>query len=146
MALSVFVLYYAMQGFLSKNWISGVLSVIYIAIVIFHWYPSLIKNLRLVKQISYDDQYLYVHEEGTDTQIPLERIRDVEITSLDGMYKFNLMDKEAFGPYIMCKTSMWYPFNFKKVDKELDYVRFLISKRKRTLQTDFQQQLPSNTA
>ena len=102
--------------------------------------------MRLVKQISYDNQYLYVHEDGADTQIPLERIRDVEITSLDGMYKFNLMDKDTYGPYILCKTSMWYPLNFKKVDKELDYVRFLINKRKRTIQSENQQQLPSNTA
>jgi hypothetical protein len=103
------------------------------------------KNLRLLKQISYNNQFLYVHEEGVDTQVPLERIRDVEIMSLDGMYKFHLMDKEAFGPYIMCKTSIWYPFNFKKVDKELDHVRYLISKRKREIQIEQTNQLPSNT-
>ena len=108
--------------------------------------PRIKDSLKAIKQVSYDDQHLYIFDKGIDTQIDLERVKNVEITSLDGLYRFNLMDQEAFGPFILCKTSMWYPLNFRKVDKELDHVRYLISKRKRQTQNGQYNQLPSYTA
>ena len=145
-AVSAFVFFYGTSFIRDRGWIGILMSVLYVAFVIYFWYPSFLKNIRKIKQISYDDEYLYVHEEGVDTQIPLERVRDVEITSLDGMYRFNFVDKEPFGAYILCKTSIWYPLNFRKVDKELNRVRNLISKRKRTFVEENQNSLPSNTA
>ena len=143
---SSFVTYYCVSFLSDKGWIGVLSAIIYFGLVLFFWYPSFLENLRKIKQISYDNEFLYVFDKGVDTQIPLERVRDVEITSLDGMYRFNLMDKESFGDDILCKTSIWYPLNFKKVDKELDRVRSLIRKRKRAYSEQINISLPSNTA
>ena len=63
----------------------------------------------------YENYYTGTHLKRVNATAAIEG-KIIEITSLDGMYRFNLMDQEVFGPYILCKTSMWYPFNFKKVD------------------------------
>ena len=144
--VSAFLVVYGASFVQDRGWIGIFISILYVAFLMYFWYPSFLKNMGKIKQISYDDEYLYVHEEGVDTQIPFERVRDVEITSLDGMYRFNFVDKEPFGAYILCKTSIWYPLNFRKVDKELNRVRNLISKRKRTFVEENQNSLPSNTA
>ncbi|MFZ9046322.1 MAG: hypothetical protein ACO2ZZ_10690 [Cyclobacteriaceae bacterium] len=145
-AVSAFVIFYGTSFIRDRGWFGILMWVLYVAFVIYFWYPSFLKNIREIKQISYDDEYLYVHEQGADTQIPLALVRDVEIARLDGMYRYNLMEKEPFGAYILCKTSIWYPLNFRKVDQELNRVRNLISRRKRTFVEENQNSLPSNTA
>lgn len=81
-----------------------------------------------MKDISYDDAHLYINENGVEEQIPFYEIRDVEIVSLNGICKFNFFNIQLHGGAVTCKTSMWYPLNFKKVDKEFNRVRALIRK------------------
>jgi hypothetical protein len=101
------------------------------------------KLARLIKQVSYTDRYLYIYQKDQSTEIPLENIKDVTLTSLDGLYKFSFYKDKAPWKEIYCKVSMWYPFNYKKVDAELDYIRHLIRKRTHELSNDNEIRLPS---
>lgn len=64
-------------------------------------------------------------------QIPFEEIKEVELWSLDGIYCFRLYKKGQLGKEIRCKPSIWSPLNFKKIDEQLNWIRYLIAKRKR---------------
>lgn len=119
---------YAYSGLQRGDTFGLIMSLGIGAMVIFYWYPNIGKFLSRLKEVSYDSENLYVVEGDTEVQIPFVEIRDVEIVSLDGLYKFNLFRDSQFGKEIMCKPSNWYPFNFKKVDRELNRVRALINK------------------
>lgn len=111
--------------------ITGLLiSLFYVALLIKFWFPSFFKMLKSFKEVSYDQSSLYVKHRDYEIQVPFERIRNVELKSLDGLYRFELIDEDQFGKYIYCKPSLWYPFNYTKVDDELDRIRKMISKRK----------------
>ncbi len=87
--------------------------------------------MNLLKEISYDSSNLYIHEADYEIQIPYYQVRDVEIISLGGLYKFHLYHSDQFGKEVLCKPSIWYPLNYKKVDKELDRIRAMIKKSHR---------------
>jgi hypothetical protein len=108
-----------------------IMSAIFFAFAVYYWNPRLGQNLNRLKEIAYDSENLYIIENETEEQIPFIAIRDVEIVSLGGIYRFNFLDKNLHKGWITCKTSMWYPFNFKTVDKELNRVRALIAKAHR---------------
>ncbi|MFY0686060.1 MAG: hypothetical protein JXQ90_02795 [Cyclobacteriaceae bacterium] len=139
----VIVVGYGTMGIFSNNLVSGIMAIIYVIAVSLS-IPSWLKRLKLIKQVSYTKDSLYIHEKNEDVEIPLERLGDVDIESLNGMYKIYLLDKEMYGPYIFCKTSMWYPFNYKKVDKELDWLRHLIRAKKRRIENEPLNQLHSS--
>ena len=94
--------------------------------------PAFIRQFNGIKDISYDHENLYINKkEGLEEQIPFYMIKDVELVSLNGIYRFNFQDKELHGGRVSCKTSLWYPFNHKKVDKEFNRVRLLIRKARK---------------
>ncbi|MEL7147632.1 MAG: hypothetical protein AAFO69_14750 [Bacteroidota bacterium] len=121
--LSAFV--FAMAAFYVINKrIAGLMILApYILITIRIW-----NSLKLMKEISYDESSLYVKEEEFEVQIPFYRIKSVELISLDGVYKFTLRDTDQFGDTVYCKPSIWYPFTYKKVDRELQHLRTRIEK------------------
>lgn len=125
------VLVYTSHAFVSFGWLGLAVGPLYIFLLLRYWYPSFRRMVLSFRSISYDAHYLYVKEPDSDILVPLEHIREVELISLDGVYRFHLKEPLYFGEYIHCKTSMWYPFNFPKVDKELDKIRWLIQKRKK---------------
>lgn len=86
--------------------------------------------MKGLKKIAYTDEFLYVEGDGYDIEIPLEKVKHVGLISLDGVYKFELYDEDQFGKAIYCKPSMWYPFNFSKIDRELEQIRQYIKMRK----------------
>ncbi len=88
-------------------------------------------GLKLLKEISYDDHNLYVKEKEFEIEIPLYRVKNVELVSLDGIYKFELHDTDQFGDTVFCKPSMWYPFTYKRVDDELHKIRKMIDLEKK---------------
>lgn len=94
----------------------------------FRLFREKIKDWQHLKDISYDSENLDITEKGREEQIPFHEIKDVEITSLNGVYRFIFYNKELHGGWVSCKTSMWYPLNFPKVDKELNRVRSLINR------------------
>jgi hypothetical protein len=136
-AMALLVLSYLVQGLMASQgkdlWQKlfsfgiGIIVPVYLTL---YWYPQLIKMLRGFRKVSYDKYSLYVQMQDYEIQVPFERIKSVELTSLDGLYRFELYDQDQFGKYIYCKPSMWYPLNFPKIDKELDRIRWMIRKRK----------------
>ncbi|MEQ8470434.1 MAG: hypothetical protein RIC35_04580 [Marinoscillum sp.] len=98
--------------------------------LIIYWGIYVNRHIRLFlksfRQIKYSNDTLYVDQGGTELVVPFHEIKRVELTSLDGIYSFELID----GIRYCCKPSMWYPFNHKKVDAELDRIRQNIKKEK----------------
>ncbi|MFT6335828.1 MAG: hypothetical protein ACJATI_002583 [Halioglobus sp.] len=90
----------------------------------------MIKGVFGIKYVEYDQANLYVSHNDYQVQIPFEEIKEVKLMSIDGVYKFILFKKGQLGKEILCKPSIWYPFNFNKVDNELHRIRGLIYKRK----------------
>lgn len=115
-------------------WISVPLAILYLYVIVKLWYPKLMKKMKAFKRISYNDRCLWVQEKDFDIEVPLDRVKSVDLVSLDGLYKFEFFDNYQFGDTIYCKPSMWYPLNYPKVDKELDRIRFFIRKRKEKVQ------------
>ena len=89
-----------------------------------------LKGVFGIKYVEYYDANLYVSHNDYQVQIPFEEIKEVELLSLDGIYCFRLYKKGQLGKEIRCKPSIWYPLNFKKIDEQLNYIRYLIAKRK----------------
>lgn len=109
---------------------------IYVAVKSF----SMISNL---KSISYDDSSVYYQKDGFEVQIPFEDIKDIEIKTLTGIYVINLYRPAQDGDKIWFKTSMKYPFNFKKKDAEVNVLRDKIERYKRSLPEKNYHQLSS---
>lgn len=100
----------------------------FLLFIMYKVFEERFKDWQHLKDISYDTRNLYISEKGTEEQIPFYEIKDVEITSLNGIYRFLFYDKKLHGGWVSCKTSIWYPLNFPKVDQELNRVRGLINK------------------
>ncbi len=83
-----------------------------------------------IKYVEYDNANLYVNHNDYQVQVPFEEIKEVKLMSIDGVYKFILYKKGQLGKEVLCKPSIWYPFNYSKVDNELHRIRGLIYKRK----------------
>ena len=86
------------------------------------------KQLRLLKEVSYDDHSLYIKEQDFEVQIPFYRLKEVKLISLDGIYKFTLREADQFGDVVYCKPSLSYPFTYRKVDDELRELQGRIEK------------------
>lgn len=124
---ALYMLVNVMQGRMS-----GILiAVAYTGMLIFYWYPSLTRFLRQIKEVAYDSENLYVNEGEYEVQIPFHEVKDIELVSLDGLYKFKLYHHDQFGKEVVCKPSIWYPFNFKKIDAELNRIRSMVRKAHR---------------
>ena len=91
--------------------------------------PTIIK----VKNVSYDESSVYYDKNGFEVQIPFEDIKDIEIKTISGIYTINLYLPSQDGTSIMFKTSLWYPFNFKKQDEKVNELRDRIDRYKRNL-------------
>jgi hypothetical protein len=139
------LLFYNIHWILSGEFLGLVWVALYAFVIVRYWYPGLVKSLRQMKNIAYDRRNLYILENGQEEQIPFHEIKEVEIISLDGIYKFHFFDKNLHGGAVTCKTSMWYPLNYPKVDKELNRVRDLIraARKEYYAQNDGQKELSS---
>ncbi len=102
----------------------------------------IIKRIWTIKNVSYDDSALYYDREGYEVQVPFEDIRDIEIKTLDGVYKINLFRPAQDGKSIRFKTSLWYPFNSGKQDDIVNVLRSKIERHKRNLSSINTEQLP----
>lgn len=61
--------------------------------LIYKWWQA----NRKVFHVEFDDEYMYVQQQGQDVLIPLENIKDVNLISLGGVYKVDLYSTETFG-------------------------------------------------
>jgi len=91
--------------------------------------PAIIR----IKSISYDDSSIYYKKDGYEVQVPFEDVKEIEIKTISGIYKINLYSPSQDGKSILFKTSLWYPFNFKKQDEKVNKLRDKIDRYKRTL-------------
>lgn len=91
--------------------------------------PAIIK----IKNVSYDESSVYYDKNGFEVQIPFEDIKDIEIKTISGIYTINLYVPSQDGTSIMFKTSLWYPFNFRKQDEKVNELRDRINRYKRTM-------------
>ena len=86
-----------------------------------------------IKNVSFDDSSVYYDKNGYEVQIPFEDIKDIEIKTISGIYIINLYRPSQDGNFIMFKTSLWYPFNFRSEDEKVNDLRDKIDRYKRTM-------------
>jgi len=91
--------------------------------------PTIIK----IKNVSYDQSSVYYGKKGYEVQVPFEDIKDIEIKTISGIYKLNLYNLSQDGSSVLFKTSLWYPFNFKKQDEKVNELRDRIDRYKLAL-------------
>ncbi len=127
-AISVMVISYILLLGFSDNWSSWVFAAVYLNFGVFVYWPRFKDFLNKIKEVSYDKENLYVKEGDYEVQIPFYEVKDIEIMSLDGLYKFTLYHHDQFGNEVICKPSNWYPLNYKKIDAELNRIRGLVLK------------------
>lgn len=125
---SILGLLYSTSFFTRYDPLNLILGAGWFALLIFYWYPNVGKFLKKIKEVSYDKENLYVKEGAYEIQVPFHEVKDIEIVSLDGLYKFKLYHNDQFGNEVICKPSLWYPLNYKKVDTELNRIRALVRK------------------
>lgn len=74
------------------------------------------KRRLLLKQMSYDSEYLYVRERQQEEVITLQAIARIELKTPGGgwdiYFKGNYMRRES----LIFIPSLFYPLNFKKID------------------------------
>ncbi len=132
--------------FLGAN-IAGIWGVLMYGVFVFFIVKKFFNETHSkIKEVSYDKENLYVKVEGYDVQIPFHQVKDIEIVSMDGLYKFKLYHHDQFGNEVICKPSIWYPFNHKRIDAELNRIRSYVRKahHKYTEEIGTERALPSN--
>ncbi|WP_420578424.1 hypothetical protein [Ekhidna sp.] len=144
--LFLFVGFYAITHIQKGGWFGYLIGFGYPFLVMAYWYPSFLRRIKSMKELSYDSENLYVKEKNYEIQIPYHLVKDVEIVSLDGLYKFKLFQHDQFGDEIVCKPSIWYPLNYKRIDAELNRIRSYVRKAHRVYkeQIGSDRSLPSN--
>jgi hypothetical protein len=138
-SLFLFLVGSSIMQVLHKQSIGAILIIVVWSVVI---YKAIRVTLNL-KSISYDDSSVYYEKDGYEVQVPFEEIRDIEIKTLTGIYVINLYRPAQDGDKIWFKTSMKYPFNFKKKDAEVNVLRDKIERYKRSLPEKNYHQLSS---
>ncbi|MDZ7606740.1 MAG: hypothetical protein U5K79_14385 [Cyclobacteriaceae bacterium] len=102
----------------------------------------IIRSVRRLKNVSFDQGAVYYERDGFEVQIPFDEIKNIDIMTLDGIYKINLFQPNQDGKAIHFKTSLWYPLNFKRQDEKVNELRAMIEKYKRSLPPIYAEQLP----
>jgi len=86
--------------------------------------------------IEYDEQHIYVVQKGQELIIPFTDIKDIKLTGLTGVHSIYLYEDLGFDKEIMFKSSLWYPFNYKKVDDQVYELQKRIDQAKREYKPD----------
>jgi hypothetical protein len=93
------------------------------------------KRIFDLKYIEFDDYNIYCQLEGYEEQIPFYQIKSINLIDPSGIHEIKLHDPSQVGERIFFKPSIWYPFNFKKVDNVIFKLKDLIdSNRMQSLQ------------
>ncbi len=96
--------------------------------LIYKWIDAHLK----VFKVEFDDEYLYIIKRNQDIMIPLENIKDIEMKSLGGMWRVDLLYADVIGDHFYFKPSLLYPLNYKVKDElvNLLWKKIEIAKRK----------------
>ena len=106
-----------------------------LAIIIFLpliWYSSVkaVREAKKYRTIYYDDSSVYYEKDGYEVQIPFEDIKSIELYQ---GWSMNLYRPTQDGDRIMFLPSLWYPFNFRRKDAEIEKLRVKIDQHKRSM-------------
>ncbi|MBS1681802.1 MAG: hypothetical protein JST48_08835 [Bacteroidetes bacterium] len=85
---------------------------------------------RNVYRVEFDDEFLYLILKKNDILIPLENIKDINISTLGGIWRVDLYNAEQIGNKFYFKPSLLYPFNAKKKDELVNVLWEKINKGK----------------
>jgi hypothetical protein len=118
--LFLFFVYLAAQTYMDgRYYYSSFFNVLYFGFFVYGW----IRINRNVHRVEFDEDYLYVIQQGQDILIPLENIKDVDIKTLGGVYEVELYSAEQLGKTFYFKPSLLYPFNYKRKDDQVNILR-----------------------
>lgn len=126
------ILYFA---FFMERGVFGFVNAVLYGYLLFR----LVDILGKIKNIEFDDDYLYVIRRNADMLIPLENIESVEIKTIGGVYQVNLYRDDLIGKKFYFKPSLIYPLNFGAKDELVKLLRqkiHLAKQKHRTFQSD----------
>ena len=105
---------------------------------------SIFRQINRLRSIAYDENAIYygTTKSSEIQKIQFENIRSIVLGRFDGIHKFNLITPIEEGKAVFFKTSLWYPFNFKRDDEKLYQLRDKIDTYKRSIDEDYTEQLP----
>jgi hypothetical protein len=78
------------------------------------------------------DDFLYIIRGSQNLPIRLEKVKDVNLVSMGGVYRVDLLVAEEFGDRFYFKPSLLYPVNFKKKEALVNILWTNIENAKRT--------------
>jgi hypothetical protein len=90
-----------------------------------------LKANAFVYQVQFDEEFVFVNKGKVEIQIPLANVKDIELKSVLGLWRIDLVYADVLGNHFYCKPSMLYPFNFKKKEKVIDLFWTYVEKAKR---------------
>lgn len=137
--IAVSVLVFTVYTVIVQRMYYQLLNIPLYIVLVYKAVPAILK----IKNVSYDDSSVYYDRKGYEVQIPFEDIKSVEIKTISGIYKINLFDPTQDGSVILFKTSLWYPFNFRRQDEKVNVLRDNIDTYKRKIQERNMTELPS---
>ncbi|MEM7109512.1 MAG: hypothetical protein AAF519_14900 [Bacteroidota bacterium] len=139
LSVIIFVIFMKIEdpSFLEYYWLvywGGLFVVIYV------------KRTLKLQNIEYDEKHIYVVKKDHEILVPFLDIKEIKLQSLTGVHTIFLYRDAGFGKEIWFKSSLWYPFNFKKVDDEVYKLQLMIEKVKAQNHGDSEVSLPSQTS
>lgn len=106
---------------------------------------SYVRRTLKLRNIEYDDDNIYIVDKAQEVVIPFISVKKIKLQSLDGVHSIFLSEHLGLGKEIWFKSSLWYPFNFKKVDEEVYRLQLKIEKVKSKHYENPITSLPSQT-
>lgn len=100
----------------------------------FGFYALFLKRTLRLRSVAFDKENLYLIEKGQEVIVPLVDIKYIKLRTALGTHSVHLFQDIGYGEVFYFKSSLWYPFNFKKVDDQVYELQKLIDKAKRNYQ------------
>ncbi|UII28598.1 hypothetical protein LVD15_09285 [Fulvivirga maritima] len=83
------------------------------------FYKIFVLRTARLKSIRFNNHFLYIEERNCPIKLPLTEVRNVELRNFTGVHVIHLDRDFGFGKEIYFKTSLFYPFNYKRVNRDL---------------------------
>ena len=100
------------------------------------FYFFYIKKTLKLQNIAYDHGNIYIVKGNQEIIIPFLEVKDIRLENVTGVHSILLYRDLGLGEKIYFKSSLWYPFNFKKVDEEVYQLQLKIDKAKQNTEIE----------
>jgi len=107
------IIYFTVDDFSSTDLFRILYFASFWGIVIYKWLQAHVK----VFKVEFDDDFIYIIKRNQDIMIPLENIKNIEMKSLGGMWRVDLLYTDVIGDHFYFKPSLLYPLNYKTKDE-----------------------------